>query len=81
MEKISSSDRLLIRASEHFGIELEQVEEKHIQFIRDQDYAANYGYQANPLLSYTVGEDGVVEFSELSREILADQYDHRMMNK
>jgi hypothetical protein len=81
MEKISNADKLIIRASEHFDLELDQVQERHIQFIRDQDYAMNYGYQANPLLSYTVGEDGIVEFTESSREELVSQYDHRVNAK
>lgn len=78
MEKLTDSDIYTAKAAEHFGIDLNEVEPKHIQFIKDQEFALNYGFQGKPLLSYTIGEDGFVEFDSESSEKLVDQYNHRV---
>lgn len=76
-QHLEYNDKMTIRASEHFGIDENEVTPKHIQFIKDQDFANNYGYMGNPLVSYEVGEDGFVEFTRESSEVLSNQWDHR----
>lgn len=80
-ETLEHNDKLADRAAEHFGIDINEVEPKHIQFIKDQDYALNYGYMGAPLVSYEVGEDGFVEFTRESSDILADQFDQRFSTR
>lgn len=81
MEQLDKAERdqlvLRTRAAEHFEIDETDVTAKHIQFIKDQDFALNYGYQGTPLLSYGVEENGVVAFDTASQNVLADQWDHR----
>lgn len=77
MEKLEHNDKLVIRAAEHFDLDPNDVQPKHIQFIKDQDFALNYGNRGTPLLSYGVTESGVVDFDDASQAILADQWDHR----
>lgn len=81
MDKLTRNDLYTAKAAEHFGIDLNDVEPKHIEFIKEQEYALNYGYRGTPLLSYTITEEGVVDFDNASQEVLLDQYENRKAMK
>lgn len=51
-------------AAKHFGIELEAVTPKHIDFIKEQKTIKNYGNMGTPKRQYFVHENGVVEFTK-----------------
>lgn len=55
-------DDYTLEASEHFSITPEQVQPKHIKFIKEQLYAENYGYMGVPSRKYQVHTNGSVEF-------------------
>lgn len=56
------------RAADHFGIPESEVQDKHKEFIRAQDYVKYFGYTRAMEVGrrYTVDESGVVEFLDLN---------------
>lgn len=50
------------QAAEHFDISLDEVTEKHQQFIKDQNRAKNYGGMGVPKRRYRVNDNGSIEF-------------------
>lgn len=75
--KLDRNTVLTIKAANHFEIDENEVEQKHLDFIRGQEYALNHGFMGTPLRSYTLDESGVVVFDRASSEALVNQYDLR----
>lgn len=75
--KLDKRTERTIAAADHFGIDLNDVEQKHLDFLRGQEYALNYGFMGPPLRSYTLDESGFVVFDSASSDSLVDQYDLR----
>lgn len=72
MEKLTQSDLVVVRAADHFGVEENDVTSSQMAFIRRQDLARNYGGRGIPLRSYTISEEGTVEFDEASSKELVE---------
>ena len=72
MEKLTKQDLTVVRAAEHFGVDENDVTQNQLNFIRRQDRAKNYGGYGIPLRSYTVTEEGTVEFDERSSKELVE---------
>jgi len=72
MEKLNQSDRVTMRAAEHFGVDENEVSSSQMAFIRRQDLARNYGGRGIPLRSYSITEEGTVEFDDRSSKELVE---------
>ena len=72
MEKLTKQDLAVVRAADHFGVDENEVTAKQLTFIRQQERSTNYGGYGMPLRSYTVTEEGTVEFDERSSKELVE---------
>jgi hypothetical protein len=73
MDKLNQSDLVVVRAADHFGVDENEVTSSQMAFIRRQDLARNYGGRGMPLRSYTISEEGTVEFTaETSKQLVED---------
>ena len=73
MEKLSNTDIYTVKAAGYFNIDENDVTPKQIKFIRDQERASNYGGYGMPLRSYSITEEGTVEFTaETSKQLIQD---------
>jgi hypothetical protein len=72
MEKLTNSDLYTIKAAEHFGIDENDVTPKQRMFIKEQEYSGSYGGRGIPLRSYSVTEEGTVEFDDRSSKELVE---------
>ena len=68
--------RLVLRAAEHFGIDENDVEPHHVDYMKELAYAKTFGGMGRPTLSYTIDESGCVVFDESSQNVLADEWEH-----
>lgn len=55
---------ILKQAMEHFEMEENEITKKHLDFIREQNYAKNYGNLGVPKRQYSVNILGIVEFTK-----------------
>jgi hypothetical protein len=72
MEKLEMSDRFIMKVAAHFGVDENEVTSQQMNFMRQQSRADNYGGYGIPLRSYTITEEGTVEFDEPSSKELVE---------
>lgn len=73
MEKLTREDLYTVKAADHFGVDENDVTPKQRQFIKEQLLSENYGHRGIPLRTYSITEEGTVEFDEAtSKQLIQD---------